>query len=398
MSNDITNNNNHPPGVVDAPQEHNVVSYLVIGEQADNTVAIHPLPHNNNNYSGLESATIRTIRQDNIEADPEVVLVGSNAQLDPRVSSEQAAAHASSIQAQEASRQALERVVGGVERASALVPEVAASLQASQQAHSSSSASSDSTVHSDTGSAYCCQVELVVDHRGRGRNILYLVKLRNVANAVWVSKRSQFVCPCAIAEYRRRIERMRNLDRRSRLRLHLYSAAEYAAPAHRDYGSMMNVRNNSNPQQHPQQPVHNSNRQLVSNSSLDNNNHVYMPRYPTTTGNSQQQLNLHHHHHQQHCTGQAQASIQPQQLSAAASSSASTLNQAPQNGLDLATDTDFVVGVCKVCLTERVNVALIACGHCVVCVGCVLRLVATETRSCPICRQKIISYMRIYFS
>ena len=48
------------------------------------------------------------------------------------------------------------------------------------------------------------------------------------------------------------------------------------------------------------------------------------------------------------------------------------------------------LGECLICLTEEKQLACMPCGHLCACVPCGYAL-----RSCPVCRQKIQSFMRI---
>ncbi|CAF5168966.1 unnamed protein product [Rotaria magnacalcarata] len=46
---------------------------------------------------------------------------------------------------------------------------------------------------------------------------------------------------------------------------------------------------------------------------------------------------------------------------------------------------------CALCMTEEKSLACIPCGHLSTCVAC-----GHSVRSCPICRQKIEAYVRVY--
>jgi hypothetical protein len=45
---------------------------------------------------------------------------------------------------------------------------------------------------------------------------------------------------------------------------------------------------------------------------------------------------------------------------------------------------------------HEINCALLPCGHACVCNNCSQQLIAAK-QSCPMCRQQIASYLKIYF-
>lgn len=55
------------------------------------------------------------------------------------------------------------------------------------------------------------------------------------------------------------------------------------------------------------------------------------------------------------------------------------------------TTNDTSTEPCALCMTEEKNLACIPCGHLSTCVAC-----GHSVRTCPICRQKIDAYVRIY--
>ncbi|CAF3347240.1 unnamed protein product [Rotaria sp. Silwood1] len=50
-----------------------------------------------------------------------------------------------------------------------------------------------------------------------------------------------------------------------------------------------------------------------------------------------------------------------------------------------------ICNLCVLCLTEEKRLACIPCGHMATCVAC-----GRSLRSCPICRRKIKTFIRIY--
>lgn len=106
-----------------------------------------------------------------------------------------------------------------------ITPELVSSRHAPGM-HSSSSGSPHTLLSSGFNSESpqardgdCCDIEMVVDHKGRGRNVSYLVKMKQHASLLWIVKRTnQTICPMAIGDYRRRTDKIRHRNRRSRLR------------------------------------------------------------------------------------------------------------------------------------------------------------------------------------
>lgn len=56
-----------------------------------------------------------------------------------------------------------------------------------------------------------------------------------------------------------------------------------------------------------------------------------------------------------------------------------------------AKNTESVSNPCALCLTEERKLACVPCGHLATCVPC-----GHSLKSCPLCRQPIKAYLRVY--
>ena len=59
-------------------------------------------------------------------------------------------------------------------------------------------------------------------------------------------------------------------------------------------------------------------------------------------------------------------------------------------------DTDEIV-TCSVCMVNKPSVAFVNCGHVAVCPNCARRLVDRNDLNCPICREPINGFLRLFF-
>ena len=52
-------------------------------------------------------------------------------------------------------------------------------------------------------------------------------------------------------------------------------------------------------------------------------------------------------------------------------------------------------GDCKICMDNPANGVLVPCGHMAFCIGCIEKL---TRRTCPICNQPFVSFVKVYRS
>lgn len=111
---------------------------------------------------------------------------------------------------------------------------------------------------------------------------------------------------------------------------------------------------------------------------------------PQQQDEQQQQQHRHHHHHsQQHQLLEQQHHHQPQQHQQRQQQTNRQPSPAPQD--QQSSYHNSLIGICKICYTNSIELVFLPCGHSVSCLSC-----AQSLYTCPYCRETITTRIRQY--